>query len=183
MTKDNSDESNSSGMSFTQMMLVGFIIVVLVAISFFIQDKNLKTSYMLVVGLLLFTLFNIFMTRKYYIALREAVGKQGPQGPKGPDGPQGEPGMCTFAEKCGVENAEALTMTKISEKSAFRDHFDNDQDYKKCMDDIKNNLDGANINIENPKCKNIEKLVKEIVINAKTTKMHPDDYYEQVLSS
>ena len=184
MADKKENENTSSGMSFTQMMIIGFIIVVLVAISFFIKDKNLRISYMMVVGLLLFTLFNISMTLKYYKKLRNAVGKQGPQGPRGPDGPQGEPGMCTFAESCGIDNAEQETINRIKNKNSFKDHFDNTDEYNGCVKLLEDRLvNGSTKSVENEKCKNIEQLVKEIIINAKTTKVHKDDYYDQVLGN
>ena len=104
-----------------QLIVVLFIFTLFVIIGFMIEDSNLKISYMLVVGLALFTGINFFLTIKYYTRLRNMAGEQGPRGLKGDDGPRGDPGVCTFSEKCGIskEDCEKLIYNKIVESNYY----------------------------------------------------------------
>lgn len=106
MNNNGNETIKNTNLSVNQLVVLLFIFVVFVIIGFMIEDKNLKISYMLVVGLALFTGINLFLTIKYYKDLRNKAGEQGPRGLKGEDGPQGDPGVCTFSEKCGMNQKE-----------------------------------------------------------------------------
>lgn len=182
-TESETDENKtSSGLTYNQVIIIGFIFVILVGIGFMIKDKNLRISYIMIVGLGLFTLFNISMTIKYYTKLRNSVGKQGPQGPKGPQGPEGEPGVCTFAEKCGMDDPNSEVINEIENRNAYRNLFKNDNEYKAFITFLKNSdestiqdLESRDIMIET------KKLVDEIIIQAKNTKIDKDDFFNLVL--
>ena len=178
--KKDSKDSQEGGLSSAQMMIIAFIIIVLVAISFMIKDKNLKISYIMIVALAIFTLFNVHMTIKYYNKLRNTVGKEGPQGPKGPQGPQGEPGVCTFSEKCGIDDAKDGVLNEIEIRNEFRELFETDAEYNIFLEYLRNNKEGENIT-ENMKQAKI--LVNEIILNAKTTKMTEEEYFDIVFKN
>jgi hypothetical protein len=93
-----------------QLIVVLFIFTLFIIIGFMIDDSNLRISYMLSVGLALFTGINFFLTIKYYTKLRNMAGEQGPRGLKGDDGPRGDPGVCTFSDKCGMNETECETL-------------------------------------------------------------------------
>ena len=123
---DSSNETmKNSNLSVNQLVVLLFIFVVFVIIGFMIEDKNLKISYMLVVGLALFTGINLFLTIKYYKDLRNKSGEQGPRGLKGEDGPQGDPGVCTFSEKCGMNKKECedAIYKKIIDENYYGENF------------------------------------------------------------
>ena len=112
-------------LSTNQLVVVLFIFTIFIIIGFMIEDSNLKISYMLVVGLALFTGINFFLTIKYYTRLRNMAGEQGPRGLKGDDGPRGDPGVCTFSEKCGMNETECenLIYNKIVESNYYGSGF------------------------------------------------------------
>tara|TARA_B100000242_G_scaffold208459_1_gene151389 strand:+ start:331 stop:873 length:543 start_codon:yes stop_codon:yes gene_type:complete len=174
------EKSDGGGLSSAQMIIISFIVMILVGISFMIKDKNLKISYILIVGLAIFTLFNVYMTIKYYNKLRNTVGEPGPQGPKGPKGPQGEPGNCTFSEKCGIDDAKNRVINEIEMRREFEEFFENEAEYNVFLNYLRDNQDGDNIT-EN--MKQYKLLVNEIILNAKTTKIEQDDYFNKVFKN
>ena len=176
------DKKNNEGgtISPVQMMLIGFIFMILIAVGFMIRDKNLRISYILIIALGIFTFFNVYMTIKYYSKLRSTVGKQGPQGPKGPKGPQGEPGVCTFSEKCGIDDAKESILSEIEIRREFEDMFEDESQYNIFLNYLRDGVEGPNIT-EN--MKQVKILVNEIILNAKTTKIEKDDYYNKVFKN
>ncbi len=175
------EETESTNMSMSQMLIVGFIIVILIGLSYFFEDRNLKISYRMVVALALFTLFNVHMTIKYYKKLRNAEGKQGPKGPQGEEGPSGEPGVCTFSSKCGVDNAGAEIAKSIEEKGEYKDIFGSK--YDKFLEHVRTETFPKDEEITGDKSeeqKNVYKLVKALILNFKTTKMTPEDFKSNV---
>ena len=173
MTKEK--EQTSSGLTYNQLVIIGFMFVVLVGISFMIKDKNLKISYMMIVTLGLFTLFNISMTIKFYTKLRNAVGKQGPEGPKGHYGSQGEPGMCTFSEKCGIDDAKNQVIKEIENRGTYKEIMK--KDYPIFINYLKGNVDKKDVT---DIMKETKKLVDEIIIQEKQTKIEKTDFFNLV---
>ena len=147
----------------TQIILFLFIFTLFVIIGISIGDKNLKISYFLVVSLILFSLFNCYLTISYYKDLRNVGGRQGERGLQGNQGFQGDSGVCTFSDKCGIDNCD--DKVTIESKEYYKDEIgkigdtcfenptlencDNNNELFKTSQDI-NNLN--KIRIE--KCKN-----------------------------
>ena len=175
------EETESTDISMSQMLIVGFIIVILIGLSYFFEDRNLKISYFMSVGLGLFTLFNVHMTIKYYKELRNAEGKQGPKGPHGEEGPNGEPGVCTFSSECGIDDAASRIASEISARREFEEFFKTDPEYEKFKDNIKNNIfeEFEDTDVTEAQ-RNVYKAVQAIILNAKTTQLKPDVFYDKV---
>ena len=172
------EEIGSTGISMSQMIIVGFIIVILFGLDFFFEDRNLKISYRMSVALGLFTLFNVYWTIKFYKDLRNAEGKQGPKGPQGEKGPSGEPGVCTFSSECGIDDAASRIASEISSRREFEEFFKTDLEYEKFKDNIKNNIFEDSDATEAQQ--NVYKAVQAIILNAKTTQLKPDVFYDKV---
>lgn len=134
MNSNSGNESiNNSNLSVNQLVVLLFIFVVFIIIGFMIEDDNLKISYMLVVGLALFTGINLFLTVKYYKDLRNKAGEQGPSGLKGENGPQGDSGVCTFSEKCGMNENQCkeAIYKKIEDENYYGEGIN-----KECIEDL-----------------------------------------------
>ena len=89
-------------MNIVSILVIILIYVVLLVISQFIDDFNLKIAYWFIVGLGTLTAINIYLSIAYYIKLRNDPGIPGPRGPKGSMGPKGHSGKCTFSDECGI---------------------------------------------------------------------------------
>ena len=61
-----------------------------------IQDIKYRVSYYMVLALLFLATLNIYLSVVYYIHLRNMQGVQG------------VPGICSFSEKCGIENPRQM---------------------------------------------------------------------------
>jgi hypothetical protein len=158
--------------TITQIILFLFVFTLFVIIGISIEDKNLKISYFLVVSLILFTLFNCYLTIAYYKDLRDVGGIQGERGLRGEQGFSGDSGVCTFSNKCGISNCK----DKINKESRIydRDKFNlikgdecyNDPSLKNC----ENNQESMNIasdlksfnDIRIKKCKNSKLKWKDL---------------------
>jgi hypothetical protein len=148
--------------TITQIILFLFVFTLFVIIGISIGDKNLKISYFLVVSLILFTLFNCYLTISYYKDLRNVGGFQGERGVPGAQGPKGDSGVCTFSEKCGIGDCEVQVinesnnyykkkipeMTEVCLEEPNAANCNNDDDLIKTAKDI---IDLNNTRIE--KCK------------------------------
>ncbi len=73
-----------------------------------IEDIKYRVSYYMILALLFLATLNIYLSIVYYIQLRNTPGVQGQIGKKGPKGVQGSPGICSFSEKCGIEDARNM---------------------------------------------------------------------------
>jgi hypothetical protein len=127
--------------TITQIILFLFVFTLFIIIGISIEEKNLKTSYFLVVSLILFTLFNCYLTISYYKDLRDVGGIQGERGLQGEQGFKGDSGVCTFSNKCGIDNCT----DKINRESRIHDKDKFDLIKEKCY---------KNPSLEN--CKNEE---------------------------
>ena len=101
--------------------------------------------------MILFTLFNCYLTISYYKDLRNVGGFQGERGVDGVQGPQGDSGVCTFSEKCGIGDCEVQvnnesieyyknTMPGMTEECLEEPNAancNNDEDLVKTSQDIK----------------------------------------------
>jgi len=61
----------------------------------------------MVVILLGLTIFNVVLSIKYYIKLRNDKGIRGPRGPAGERGLSGQRGVCAASEKCGIDDCRS----------------------------------------------------------------------------
>ena len=89
-------------MNTVSILIIILIYVVLLVISQFIDDFNLRIAYWFIVGLGTLTAINVYLSIAYYINLRNDPGVPGPRGGKGDRGPKGHTGKCTFADECGI---------------------------------------------------------------------------------
>uniref|UniRef100_A0A6C0EEY7 Uncharacterized protein n=1 Tax=viral metagenome TaxID=1070528 RepID=A0A6C0EEY7_9ZZZZ len=111
-------ENTKPNITIIQIILFLFVFILFVIIGISIEDKNLKISYFLVVSLILFTLFNCYLTIAYYKDLRNVGGQPGERGLKGESGFTGDSGVCTFSEKCGINDCESKVLNESKEYSA-----------------------------------------------------------------
>ena len=131
MDNSGNQTMKNTNLSVNQLVVLLLIFFIFVIIGFMIEDKNLKISYILVVGLALFTGINLFLTIKYYKDLRNKAGEQGPRGLKGEDGPQGDVGVCTFSEKCGMNKKEC---ENIIYKKIIDDNYYGENITRECLE-------------------------------------------------
>ena len=103
-------------MYFYSFIAVLFLIAIL--LSSFVEGSKLKIMYWLIVTLLFVSVFNIYLTSKYYIKLRNEPGIRGERGDPGLQGDQGSRGVCVINTKCmGTEDCRDLIDKKILELS------------------------------------------------------------------
>jgi len=97
-------------MNLTTLLIAFIIIVILIVISLFIEDRTYKIYYYLIIALGALTFINCYLGVIYYIKLRNEPGIPGPRGPKGEKGPSGSKGKCVLTDKCGFNKEELDTM-------------------------------------------------------------------------
>jgi hypothetical protein len=103
-------------MYFFSLIAVLFLIAIL--LSSFIEGSKLKIMYWLVVILLFISVFNIYLTTKYYVKLRNEPGIRGTRGDPGLQGDKGSKGVCVIDTKCmGTEDCRDLIDRKILDMS------------------------------------------------------------------
>jgi hypothetical protein len=103
-------------MYFYSFIAVLFLIAIL--LSSFVEGGKLKIMYWLVITLLFVSVFNIYLTSKYYIKLRNEPGIRGERGNPGIQGDNGSRGVCVINTKCmGTEDCRDLIDKKILELS------------------------------------------------------------------
>ena len=142
--------NTNSSVSPTQLIIFLFIFIIFVIIGITIDDRNQKISYFLVVSLILFTLFNGYLTIIYYKDLRNVGGKQGERGLPGEEGLRGDTGVCTFSKKCGITNCEEEVNKESKEY------------YKDIINNIGNDCYNDPKNCENDEKTNISKDIKKL---------------------
>lgn len=167
-------DDSKPNITTTQIILFLFVFTLFVIIGISIGDKNLKISYFLVVSLILFTLFNCYLTISYYTNLRDIGGRQGERGLKGQQGFKGDSGVCTFSDKCGIPDCK----DKIENAS---------KDYNKDYDDLKggeecyNDPTNANCNDDEEskkKALHLKNLNKERIKHCKESKLNWEELKE-----
>ena len=97
-------------MDLSTFLILAIIFVILLSIGFMIPEVKYKIAYFMIVCLLGLSILNIYLAIVYYIQLRNDPGVPGQQGPKGPKGAKGPPGKCSYAEKCGIDNARGIIL-------------------------------------------------------------------------
>lgn len=101
-------------MDLSTFLILAIIFVILLSIGFMIPDTKYKIAYYMIVGLLGLSVLNIYLAIVYYIQLRNDPGIPGQQGAKGAKGVKGPPGKCSYAEKCGIDNARGIILDVAS---------------------------------------------------------------------
>lgn len=154
-------------MNVVSFLIIVIILVIFIVLSMFIEETNMKIAYWLVIGLLLLTITNMYMSIVYYIKLREDPGSPGPRGPKGEKGPKGDPGKCTFSEKCGIEgcNEKIFDMASNYYPSISIECL---KDNKRCTDD------------EMEKAKPVTKQIYQLIDECKKTKRAEGDFIARI---
>jgi len=105
----------------TQIIIFLFVFTLFIILGLTIGDNNLKITYFLVVSLILFTLINLYLTINSYKTLRQTSGMQGQRGSEGDQGPTGDAGVCTFSQKCKIENCDDKIYGYIEENKYHDD--------------------------------------------------------------
>lgn len=125
-------------MYFYSFIAVLFLIAIL--LSSFVEGGKLKIMYWLVVTLLFVSVFNIYLTTKYYVKLRNDPGIRGERGDPGLKGDKGSRGVCVINTKCmGTEDCRDLIDKKILEMSGKYISTEYPEIVKKRNDGIKLN--------------------------------------------
>ena len=101
-------------MNLSTFLIIAIIFVILLSIGFMIPETKYKIAYFMIICLLGLSILNIYLAIVYYIQLRNDPGVPGQQGNKGPKGAKGPPGKCSYAEKCGIDNARGLILDVAS---------------------------------------------------------------------
>jgi hypothetical protein len=154
--------------NFTLFLIIIFI--VLLIISFFIEDTNLRICYWLVVMLLALSIFNIALAVTYYTKLRNEAGIPGPRGPIGDKGAKGPQGVCTVSDQCTIKDCKQ----KIVEVA--HDVFPNVR--KSCLSNV-----GRCTNTEKQIAKPISQQIEILTQKCNTTKMAEPDFMKQIRPS
>jgi hypothetical protein len=94
-------------MDLTTFMILVFVYLIAIVISFYIEDKTEKTYYFVIIALGTLCFLNIYISVYYYIKLRNEPGIPGPRGPKGQRGPGGKKGKCVMNATCSFTPADA----------------------------------------------------------------------------
>ena len=87
-------------MDLTTFMILVFIYLIAIVISFYIPDTTEKTYYFVIIALGTLCFLNVYISIYYYIKLRNDVGVPGPRGQRGQAGPRGGKGKCNLAATC-----------------------------------------------------------------------------------
>lgn len=87
-------------MDITTFMILVFIYLIAIVISFYIEDKTEKLYYFTIIALGTLCILNVYISIYYYIKLRNTPGIPGPRGQKGNIGPKGGKGKCSMNDKC-----------------------------------------------------------------------------------
>jgi hypothetical protein len=101
-------------MNLSTFLIIAIIFIILLSIGFMIPEVKYKIAYFMIISLLGLSILNIYLAIVYYIQLRNDPGIPGQQGSQGPKGAQGPPGKCSYAEKCGIDNARELILDVAS---------------------------------------------------------------------
>jgi hypothetical protein len=126
-------------MKLTTILIIILVYMSLMIISLFIDEMKLRLAFYLIVALGTLCFINLYLTFTYYIRLRNEAGIGGPQGPTGDAGPRGDPGGCSYATKCGIDDPRPMiidavnAMYQIDKKCLNNPSLDNCPD-KEVMD-------------------------------------------------
>ena len=93
-----------------------FYVFLTIIIGQLITDKNIKVVFLAVMFLLYISCYNIYITFKYYIKLRNNPGIKGDRGTPGISGQKGSNGVCSMAKNCGISNCRKLIKDTLSKK-------------------------------------------------------------------
>lgn len=91
-----------------------FYVFFTIIIGQLITDKNIKAVFFAVMFLLYISCYNIFITFKYYIKLRNNPGIKGDRGDPGVPGQGGSEGVCSMAKNCGISSCRKLIKDTIA---------------------------------------------------------------------
>ena len=92
-----------------------FYVFFTIIIGQLITDKNVKVVFFAVMFLLYISCYNIYITFKYYVRLRNNPGIKGDRGDPGEPGQKGSDGVCSMAKNCGISNCRKLIKDTIAE--------------------------------------------------------------------
>ena len=92
-----------------------FYVFLTIIIGHLITDNNIKVVFFAVMFLLYISCYNIFITFKYYVKLRNNPGIKGDRGDPGKSGQLGSNGVCSMAKNCGISNCRKLIKDTIAD--------------------------------------------------------------------
>lgn len=93
-----------------------FYIFFTIIIGQLLVDPNLRIIFFLIMFLLYISCYNIYVTLKYYVKLRNNPGIKGERGDPGTSGQKGSDGVCSMAKNCGISNCRKLIKDTIANK-------------------------------------------------------------------
>jgi hypothetical protein len=166
-----------SNLSLLQLIIVLFIFIIFLVIGFVIEDKNLKISYWLSVGLGVFTIINIYLTITYYMDLRTRQGERGPKGLKGELGGKGDPGNCVFREKCEIADCE----DKIKKELNNNKNLFNNIEEKCYLDPSLENCDNNDEKLASGQT--VNKIYNDLVKKCKQNDLDEEDFINKLKTS
>lgn len=92
-----------------------FYVFFTIIIGQLIADTNVKVVFFGVMFLLYISCYNIYITFKYYIKLRNNPGIKGDRGDPGDPGQDGSDGVCSMAKNCGISNCRKLIKDTLAD--------------------------------------------------------------------
>jgi len=158
-------------MNGVSLLVIILIYVVLLVISQFIEDFNLRIAYWFIVALGTLTSINMYLSIAYYVKLRNDPGKPGSRGPKGDDGPRGHSGKCTFSDECGISRCNEKIYSLAEELYADAGLS------RKCL---QNPMKNCKSHMEREKALPINKQVEMLIEKCKNTHRSEEDFMRKI---
>jgi hypothetical protein len=155
-------------MSIIYSILLFIILIVLFGFSYAIDDFNLRVCYWMVIILLALTIFNVVLSIKYYVKLRNEKGIRGPRGPQGEKGMKGNRGVCATSEKCSIDDCRGKIMDIVV--SNFPEIN------SKCLD----NLRECQSPDQREKAEPLIKFINELTKKCQTTQLPSSEFFRKI---
>jgi len=122
----------------------------------------------MVIILLGLTIFNVILSIKYYVKLRNEKGIRGPRGPQGEKGMKGNRGVCAVSEKCSIDDCRGRIMDIVISNFPEID--------SKCLD----NLRECQSPDQREKAEPLIKLVNDLTKKCQTTQLPPSEFFRKI---
>lgn len=155
-------------MSIIYSVLLFIVLVILFIISYTIDDVNLRICYWMVIVLLGLTIFNVILSIKYYIKLRNERGIRGPRGAPGERGMKGPRGVCATTEKCSIDDCRGKIMDIVTANFPEID--------AQCLD----NLRECQSPDQREKAEPLVKFVNELTKKCQKTQLPASEFFRKV---
>lgn len=150
------------------ILLLILIFIIIIVINQYIVDNNYRLIFFFVIGLAVLTIMNLYISIVYYIKLRNEKGKRGPRGEKGDKGPKGHQGKCSISRKCGIIGCDEKIYSIAREL------------YPKLSKSCLKNPDKCENEAHKEQAIPINKQLKLLISECKTTKRNEDDFMKRI---